>query len=150
MGAWISYALGSLSENLPTFVVLPDPKGLPYNAKGNFTPGFLPMSHQGTILDAGSKTPVPNLFPAARLRVERIRSRRPRPARPTKPSPRLSNPGDSRLEARIASYELAARMQRAAAERTDLTRETGPTRRFTASTTRPAKTSAADACSPAG
>ena len=41
MGAWLSYGLGSLSDNLPCFVVLPDPKGLPYNAKGNFTSGFL-------------------------------------------------------------------------------------------------------------
>ena len=40
LGAWLSYGLGSLSDNLPTFVVLPDPKGLPYNAKGNFTAGL--------------------------------------------------------------------------------------------------------------
>ena len=45
------------------FVVLPDPKGLPYNAKGNFTSGFLPQSHQGTILDAGAPRPIPDLFP---------------------------------------------------------------------------------------
>ena len=50
-------------DNLPTFVVLPDPKGLPYNAKGNFTAGFLPQSHQGTILDAGAPRPIPDLFP---------------------------------------------------------------------------------------
>ncbi len=58
-----------LSDNLPTFVVLPDPKGLPYNAKGNFTAGFLPQSHQGTILDAGSKRPIPDLFPPASARI---------------------------------------------------------------------------------
>ncbi len=62
MGAWLSYGLGSLSDNLPTFVVLPDPKGLPYNAKGNFTSGFLPMSHQGTIIDAAAQRPIPDLF----------------------------------------------------------------------------------------
>ena len=55
MGAWISHAMGSLADNLPTFVVLPDPRGLPYNAKGNFTSGFLSMTHQGTILNAGSR-----------------------------------------------------------------------------------------------
>jgi hypothetical protein len=48
MGAWISYGLGSLTDNLPTFVVMPDPKGLPYNGKGNFNSGFLPITHQGT------------------------------------------------------------------------------------------------------
>ncbi len=42
MGAWISYALGSLKDNLPTFVVLPDPRGLPYNQRGCFSSGFLP------------------------------------------------------------------------------------------------------------
>src|SRR5207237_5968844 len=63
MGAWISYALGSMVDNLPTFVVLPDPKGLPYNAKGNFNSGFLPMAHQGTILQAGAAEPIPDLFP---------------------------------------------------------------------------------------
>ena len=61
-GAWLSYGLGTLGDNLPTFVVLPDPKGLPYNAKGNFTAGFLPMSHQGTILDAAAARPIPDLF----------------------------------------------------------------------------------------
>ena len=47
LGAWISYGLGRLTDNLPTFVVLPDPRGLPYNAKGNFSAGFLPASPPG-------------------------------------------------------------------------------------------------------
>src|SRR3984957_2588220 len=45
MGAWLSYGLGSIANNLPTFVVLPDPKGLPYNAKGNFTAGVFAPAH---------------------------------------------------------------------------------------------------------
>ena len=69
MGAWLSYGLGSLSDNLPCFVVLPDPQGLPYNAKGNFTSGFLPQSHQGTILEAGAPRPIPDLFPPASAAV---------------------------------------------------------------------------------
>ena len=64
LGAWLSYGLGSLVDNLPTFVVLPDPRGLPYNAKGNFTAGFLPQSHQGTILDAGGAAADPGPVPA--------------------------------------------------------------------------------------
>jgi hypothetical protein len=130
LGSWMSYALGSLSENLPTFVVLPDAKGLPYNAKGNFTAGFLPMSHQATILDAASKTSVHDLFPAggvgpnpaARDGLDLLAKQNRRHA--------LSNPGDTRLEARIASYELAARMQTSDPEALDLTREPGPTRRL--------------------
>ena len=47
LGAWLSYGLGSLIDNLPTFVVLPDPRGLPYNAKGNFSAGFLPRRTRG-------------------------------------------------------------------------------------------------------
>ena len=47
MGAWLSYGLGRLTDNLPTFVVLPDPRGLPYNAQGNFSSGFLPGATSG-------------------------------------------------------------------------------------------------------
>ena len=129
MGAWISYGLGSLVDNLPSFVVLPDPRGLPYNGKGNFSSGFLPMTHQGTILDASSPTPVPDLFlpgsPSAAdateregLRLLARQNRRHAEARP----------GDSRLDARIASYELAAKMQLAAPEALDLKGETAATR----------------------
>ena len=50
MGAWISYALGQINQNLPEFIVMPDPKGLPYNNLGNFTSGFLPARHQGTAV----------------------------------------------------------------------------------------------------
>ena len=52
MGAWISYGLGNLTDELPTFVVLPDGKGLPYNQKGPFSAGFLPAVNQGTIVNA--------------------------------------------------------------------------------------------------
>jgi hypothetical protein len=45
MGAWLSYGFGNLNDNLPTFVVLPDPRGLPYNSTGNFPQGFLPAAH---------------------------------------------------------------------------------------------------------
>src|SRR5262249_23293318 len=62
-GAWISYALGALSDNLPTFVVLPDPKGLPYNNAGNFSAGFLPAAHQGTIIRPTAPVPLADLRP---------------------------------------------------------------------------------------
>src|SRR6187549_3942568 len=47
LGAWLSYGLGRLSDDLPAYVVLPDPRGLPYNGRSAFTSGFLPPSHQG-------------------------------------------------------------------------------------------------------
>jgi hypothetical protein len=130
MGSWLSYGMGSLSDNLPTFVVLPDPRGLPYNAKGNFTSGFLPQSHQGVILDAAAARPIPELFPPSsaafltpaserdgRAVLERLNRRH-----------AAENVGDSRLESRIAAYELAACMQRSAPEALDLAGETPATR----------------------
>src|SRR5207237_797983 len=63
MGAWISYGLGSLNQNLPTFVVLPDARGLPYNSKSSFSSGFLPVAHQGTIIKPSSPNPIADLFP---------------------------------------------------------------------------------------
>jgi len=130
MGAWLSYGLGSLSDNLPTFVVLPDPKGLPYNAKGNFTSGFLPQSHQGTILDAGSPRPIPDLFPSSSAGFLTPESQREGldVLEQLNRGHAAANPGDTRLESRIAAYELAARMQHSAPEALDSSGETSATR----------------------
>jgi hypothetical protein len=129
-GSWLSYGLGALGNNLPTFVVLPDPRGLPYNAKGNFNAGFLPMAHQGTIIQAAAPHPVPDLFPPADARSLTPESQREGLALLDWLNRRHAalNEGDSRLESRIASYELAARMQRSAPEALDLAGETAATR----------------------
>jgi hypothetical protein len=126
MGAWLSYGLGRLSDNLPTFVVLPDARGLPYNQKGNFTSGFLPQNHQGVILQAGANPPIPDLVPSAKVPLVTPESDKDGRDLLEKWNRRHvdANPGDSRLEARIQSYELAARMQQHAGEALDLTRET--------------------------
>jgi hypothetical protein len=132
MGAWISYALGNLTDNLPAFVVLPDPKGLPYNNQGNFSSAFLPVVHQGTIIKPSAANPIADLKPPAAAKH----------ITPASENEGLSlleqmnrdhaeqHPGDSRLEARIASYELAAKMQLAAPEALDLSRESAATRRL--------------------
>jgi hypothetical protein len=130
MGAWLSYGLGSISDNLPAFVVLPDPRGLPYNQKGNFSAGFLPARHQGTIINAASPSPVPDLFPNTkhsfatrdgdRAALELLQKMNRQHA--------ASHPDDSRLEARIAGYELAAKMQLSAPEVFDIAGETAATR----------------------
>ena len=129
LGAWLSYGLGSLSDNLPTFVVLPDPKGLPYNAKGNFTAGFLPQSHQGTILDAGSKRPIPDLFPSVSVPYLTSESQREGLQVLNAMNRRHAalNPGDTRLDSRIAAYELAARMQQSAPEALEIAHESQAT-----------------------
>jgi len=63
MGALLNYGLGSLTDDLPSFVVLPDHRGFPYNNTGNFSAGFLPAANSATIIKPQSKTPVPNLHP---------------------------------------------------------------------------------------
>ena len=131
LGAWVSYGLGSLNENLPTFVVLPDPKGLPYNQRGNFSSGFLPVAHQGTTIKAGAVNPIEDLAPPAS--AEFITRESERDGFPL--LERLNRrhlqawPGDSRLEARIASYELAAKLQLSAPEVLNLSGETQATKR---------------------
>jgi hypothetical protein len=130
LGAWLSYGLGSLSDNLPTFVVLPDPRGLPYNAKGNFTAAFLPQSHQGTILDAGAPRPIPDLFPPPSANYLTPASQRDGLDVLKRMNRRHAavNDGDTRLESRIAAYELAARMQHSAPEALELGGESAATR----------------------
>src|SRR5437868_4918027 len=63
MGCWVSYGLGSLNENLPTFVVLPDLRGYASNGQKNWDTAFLPARHQGTVLRPGADNPVEDLFP---------------------------------------------------------------------------------------
>ncbi|WP_051945421.1 DUF1501 domain-containing protein [Verrucomicrobium sp. BvORR106] len=129
MGAWVTYGLGSENENLPAFVVLPDPRGLPPGGVINWGAGFLPAVHQGTVLEtAAGKDPITDLFPATE-------------AAPMEGAGRdfLQNlnrshlqqrAGNTELEARIAAYELAARLQLSAPEVTELRGETEATRRL--------------------
>jgi hypothetical protein len=132
LGSWVSYGLGSLSENLPAFVVLPDPRGLPYNAKGAFSPGFLPVSNAPTIIKASAPSPIENLFPPSDARYVTRESDAAGLDLLTKLNKQhlAHTPGDSRLDARIQSYELAARMQLSAPEVLDLSSETEATKRL--------------------
>lgn len=126
MGAWISYALGNLTENLPTFVVLPDPRGLPYNQQGCFSAGFLPAVHEGLVLNATSKVPIPDLFPNPSYEFAQGESERDSQALLKWLNEQYGHnqSEDSRLDARIAGYELAAKMQLSAPEAFDLSTET--------------------------
>jgi hypothetical protein len=126
LGAWISYGLGRLKDDLPTFVVLPDQRGFPYNNLGNFSAGFLPVVHQGTILKVNDPTPIAALYPpkSAKYITRDSETEGLALLRELNRDHAACNPGDSRLEGRIASYELAARMQLSAPEALDLSRET--------------------------
>ena len=131
-GAWVSYALGSESDNLPAFVVLPDTKGLPYNQRGNFSAGFLPVTHQGTVISTAGATPIHDLRAPASARYLTPEADRDGLALLQKLNRQhlAENPADSRLEARIQAYELAARMQLSAPEVFALDGETEATRRL--------------------
>ena len=129
MGAWISYALGNLTDNLPTFVVLPDARGLPYNQQGCFSAGFLPTVHEGVVLQANAKVPIPDLLPDSKYPFATSESDRDGQAllRMLNEQHLREHPGDTRFDARIASYELAAKMQLSAPEAFDLSKETSQT-----------------------
>jgi hypothetical protein len=125
MGSWVTYGLGTENRNLPAFVVLPDPRGFPMNGPVNWGAGFLPATHQGTALATRADSPpIHNLFPRADTRLS------PDSERDTLELVQTLNaeharhrPGDSELEARINSYELAARLQLSAPEVVNISKE---------------------------
>ena len=124
-GAWASYGLGSMNENLPTYVVLPDPRGFPPNGPKNWGAGFLPASHAGTMIRPAAKSPIQDLFPTASGRAIPEGEQAEMLAALDKLN-RLhldKNPGDSRLLARIKSYELAASLQLSATDALDISPE---------------------------
>jgi hypothetical protein len=133
MGAWVTYGLGSENENLPAFVVLPDPRGLPPGGVINWGAGFLPAIHQATtIVTDDSRPPIADLFPPgefAHLHGDAERSNRDF-LQSLNRAHAAERAGHSELDARIAAYELAARLQLRAPEATDLRGETEATRKL--------------------
>jgi hypothetical protein len=126
LGSWIVYGLGSENQNLPAYVVLDDPKGPPVNFIQNWQSGWLPAVFQGTrVRSEGS--PILNLhakqeYPAGIVDLSRSLLHRMDAAH------RDRHPGNAELEARIANYELAARMQVEATDALDLSKESGATK----------------------
>lgn len=124
IGSWVSYALGSESADLPSFVAIPDPRGVPQAASNNWNSAFLPAVFQGTPFNADK--PIANLArpsqisaateAATRSFLKQLNERHFR-----------QHPAESDLAARIASYELAARLQLKAVEVADLSRESEET-----------------------
>jgi len=123
MGAWVSYALGSENENLPTFVVLPDHRGYASNGPKNWGSAFLPTHTQGTTIFPQRENPIPDLHPKAgfvtkeshRAGIDLINRLNAGYAK--------TRAGDDRLEARIKTYELAARLQLSATEALNISKE---------------------------
>jgi hypothetical protein len=124
-GCWVSYALGSMNDNLPTFVVLPDHRGYGSNGVKNWDAGFLPAQFSGTVVQPAAEEPVADLRPhrsASYVTPEADAKAREVLAALNRRH-RDSRGGDDQLDARIKSYELAARMQLAAPEALALTDE---------------------------
>ena len=128
LGAWLSYGLGTENQNLPAFVVLPDPRGLPAGGAINWTSGFLPAAHQGVAFGSG-KEPIPDLFPPdatdtthRKAGLEFLKT--------ANQEFLAQNPGDTALRARIRAYELAARMQVSIPEAIGFEQESAATQRL--------------------
>lgn len=124
-GAWVSYALGTENHDLPAYVAIPDPRGGPQQGPANWANGFLPAAYQGTPFNADK--PIRNLARPRSVSREADAA--------SKDFLRLlndehlaRNPGDTELSARIAAYELAARMQLSAPEVNDLAGESAATK----------------------
>lgn len=128
-GAWVSHALGNLTDDLPTFMVIPDARGLPYNGTGNFTAGFLPAIHQGTLINTASATPIADLAPAPQADFVTTAATQDGLAllQAMNAEYARERADDSRLSARISSYALAAKMQLAAPVAFDLGQESAAT-----------------------
>ena len=128
LGSWLTYGLGSESQDLPAFVVLTDPDGLPVLGVQNWSNGWLPSLFQGTVVRPREPR-ILNLDAPTQLRgkpqqryleyVEELNRRH-----------LAEHPGEHDLDARIASYELAARMQSAAKEAVDISQETAATHKL--------------------
>jgi len=126
LGSWVVYGLGSENQNLPTFVVLDDPKGLPINGIQNWQSGWLPPVYQGTRFRSEG-APLLNLTPAGDPPAPVVEARR-QLLRQLDEAHRGRRPNQPDLDARIASYELAARMQLEAGDALDLSGESEETR----------------------
>lgn len=119
-GSWISYGLGSMTEELPTYVAIPDIRGEPPNGKANWSNGFLPARHQAIVMAA--QQPIRNLKTPDSISVQEEKQTRDLLSFLNK-NHASQRPAESELQARIGAYELAARMQLSAPEVSDFSKE---------------------------
>ena len=126
VGAWLSYGLGTLNRNLPSHVVMLDPRGGPTTGAPNWSSGYMPAAYQGTVLRSAGD-PILNLHPPGDLTRDMQRSQIDL-IQSLNAQHLQDRPGHSELQARIASYELAFQLQSAAPEALDITAESEATR----------------------
>ncbi len=128
VGSWVTYGLGSENQNLPAFVVLYDARGGPYGGPANWSSGYMPALYQGTIFRSAGD-PIMDLTPPASVTHDQQRARLDLLGK-LNALDEAKNPANSELAARIASYELAYRMQACAPEAVDVNSESEPTRKL--------------------
>ena len=131
MGSWIGYGLGSMTDELPTFVVLPDSRGFAPNGPANWSGGFLPAATQGTMIRPARQDPIYDLFPRdTDFSSDQTEQDTRDVIRKLNRAHLANREGDTRLDARIQSYELAARLQLSAPEALDLSGESEATKKL--------------------
>jgi hypothetical protein len=126
LGAWLSYGLGTINQDLPSFVVMTDPRGGPIGSASNWTAGYIPAAYQGTLF-RGQGNPLLDLATPAGVGPRTQRQALDLLGDLNRVH-QQGHPGNSELAARIDSYELAFRMQTSATEAVDLNREDAQTR----------------------
>ena len=126
LGSWLSYGLGSLNESLPSYVVMTDPRGGPIAGASNWSAGFMAAKHQGTLF-RGQGSPLLDLANPRGVSDKTQRDSLDL-LKDLNETHQKDRPDETELSARIASYELAFRMQSTATTAVDLTKESARTR----------------------
>lgn len=128
VGSWVTYGLGSDNQNLPAYVVIYDARGGPFGGPSNWSAGYMPAVYQGTIFRS-SGDPIADLTPPPSVTQDQQRARLDLLGK-LNALDETKNPANSELAARIASYELAYRMQACAPEAVDISSETEVTKKL--------------------
>ena len=128
VGAWVTYGLGSENQDLPAYVVIYDARGGPFGGPANWTAGYMPAAYQGTVFRSKGD-PIFDLKPPKNITAEGQKARLELLAKLNEMDLK-KNPANSDLAARIASYELAYKMQSSAPDAVDIENETPATKKL--------------------
>ena len=128
VGSWVTYGLGSVASSLPAYVVMTDARGGPLGGPNDWSAGFMPAAHQGTLFRS-TGDPIVDLKPPAGMSPEDQRARLDALAKLNEIDMQKF-PGNTELAARISSYELAYRMQGCAPDAVDLNSESEATKKL--------------------
>jgi hypothetical protein len=129
LGSWLSYGLGTENNELPTFVVLPDPRGFPNGGSNNWSQGFLPAQHQGVPFSVGGDSPIAHLKTPDSVKLSHRRVGLEALDKMNRNFAQ-THPDDDALLARVRAYELSAKMQVSIPEAVGFADESAETRQL--------------------